>query len=382
MSASVIAYLSAKVAETTVSSPELAQEWTEVERLYNRKLWHQLTVKLLVFIKHDSFSDDGLVDLHTNLIKDLADRMSPMALVAMLQAVAEQILDEASAIAFLEGDHGIEKVKSEPLAVAGLKTTIAALKMGLSDVDGAEALLKECEEMLNAQTGVTPTHVAYYRVTALLKQQKMEFAAYYTEALRFLGCVVLDDLSVEEKAARAFDLGLAALLGKGIYNVGELLAHPVLDALRDTDKQWLVYLLYAMNCGDVEKFESTKPMWSSKSPDLAANEALLLEKFQLLAMMEAVFQRGTKERTISFATLAEAAQVAGNQVELLVMKALSKGLVKGTINQIAEVVEFSWVEPRVLDMEQLGTMRDRLGEWLVAVETGASMMQEGELVSA
>jgi len=382
MSASVVAYLSSKVAETTVSSPELAQEWTEVERLYNRKLWHQLTVKLVAFIKHDSFSDDGLVDLHSNLIKDLADRMSPMALVTLLQAVAEQILDEATAIAFLEGENGIEKVKSEPLAVAGLKTTIAALKMSLSDTEGAETLLKECEEMLNAQHGVTPTHVAYYRVTALLKQQKMEFAAYYTEALRFLGCVTLDDLSVEEKAARAFDLGLAALLGKGIYNVGELLAHPVLDALRDTDKQWLVDLLYAMNSGDVEKFESTKPMWSSKSPDLAANEALLLEKFQLLAVMEAVFQRGTKERTISFATLAAAAQVPGNKIELLVMKALSKGLVKGTINQIAEAVEFSWVEPRVLDTEQLGTMRDRLGEWLVAVETGASMMQDGELTSA
>ena len=95
----------------------------------------------------------------------------------------------------------MEKVKSEPLAVAGLKTTIAALKMSLSDTEGAEALLKECEEMLNVQAGVTPTHVAYYRVTALLKQQKMEFAAYYTEALRFLGCVTLDDLSVEEKAA-------------------------------------------------------------------------------------------------------------------------------------------------------------------------------------
>lgn len=98
--------------------------------------------------------------------------------------------------------------------------------------------------------------------------------------------------------------------------------------------------------------------------------------------MEAVFQRGTKERTISFATLAAAAQVPGNKIELLVMKALSKGLVKGTINQIAEAVEFSWVEPRVLDTEQLGTMRDRLGEWLVAVETGASMMQDGELTSA
>jgi hypothetical protein len=34
-------------------------------------------VKLLSFIGHESLAD-GLFDLHTNLIKDLADRMSPM----------------------------------------------------------------------------------------------------------------------------------------------------------------------------------------------------------------------------------------------------------------------------------------------------------------
>jgi 26S proteasome regulatory subunit N9 len=336
----------------------------------------------VAFIKHESFAEDGLVELHTNLVKDLADRMSPMALVTILQATADQILDEASAIAFLEGPHGIEKVKAAPLAVAGLKTTIAALKMGLGNTEAAEALLKECEAMLNVQNGVTPTHVAYYRVTAMLMQQKMDFAGYYTEALRFLGCVELVDLSVEEQAGRAFDLGLAALLGKGIYNVGELLAHPILDTLRDTDKQWLVDLLYAFNSGNVNSFESTKPMWSSKSPDLAANEALLLEKFQLLAVMEAVFQRGTTERTIPFATLAEVTQVPANKIEYLVMKALSKGLVKGTINQIEEVVEFSWVEPRVLDMDQLGKMRDRLGDWLEAVKAGANMVQLGEPVGA
>jgi hypothetical protein len=41
------------------------------------RLWHQLTVKLLSFIGHESLAD-GLIDLHANLIKDLADRMSPM----------------------------------------------------------------------------------------------------------------------------------------------------------------------------------------------------------------------------------------------------------------------------------------------------------------
>lgn len=52
------------------------------------------------------------------------------------------------------------------------------------------------------------------------------------------------------------------------------------------------------------------------------------------------------------------------QVEVLVMEALSKGLVKGTINQIDQIVIFTWVQPRVLDTDQLKDMHTRLGEWL------------------
>lgn len=39
---------------------------------------------------------------------------------------------------------------------------------------------------------------------------------------RYLGCIELSDLSMAEQAQHAFFLGLAALLGEGIYNLGEL----------------------------------------------------------------------------------------------------------------------------------------------------------------
>jgi 26S proteasome regulatory subunit N9 len=39
------------------------------------------------------------------------------------------------------------------------------------------------------------------------------------------------------------------------------------------------------------------------------------------------------------------------------MKCLSKGLVKGQIDQVSETVELTWVQPRVLDREQLRTIQ-------------------------
>ncbi len=67
-----------------------------------------------------------------------------------------------------------------------------------------------------------------------------------------------------EQATRAFNLGLAACLGKGVYNFGELLAHPVLESLRGTDRAWLVELLFAFNSGDIPKFNQLKVHWQKQ----------------------------------------------------------------------------------------------------------------------
>ena len=41
------------------------------------------------------------------------------------------------------------------------------------------------------------------------------------------------------------------------------------------------------------------------------------------------------------------------EVELLVMRALSLGLVKGSIDQIEQKAHMTWVQPRVLNREQV-----------------------------
>ena len=53
-------------------------------------------------------------------------------------------------------------------------------------------------------------------------------AEYYQETLRFLGCTDMSELSEIEKQDWAFSVGLAALLGQGVYNFGELVRLTVL----------------------------------------------------------------------------------------------------------------------------------------------------------
>ena len=126
-----------------------------------------------------------------------------------------------------------------------------------------------------------------------LYKKEANYADYYRASLRFLGCTTLDTLSQQDKMSQAYHLCLAALLGKDIYNFGELLAHKILDSLRETPQQWVVDLLVAFNSGDVGKFESMSKEWSTVS-DLAANRETLANKICLLALMEMTFQVNTR----------------------------------------------------------------------------------------
>lgn len=45
------------------------------------------------------------------------------------------------------------------------------------------------------------------------------------------------------------------------------------------------------------------------------------------------------------------------------MKALSLKLIRGSIDQVDQLVTVTWVQPRVLDKEQIDGMRRQLEEW-------------------
>lgn len=119
---------------------------------------------------------------------------------------------------------------------------------------------------------------------------------------RYLGCIDLNTLTSAEQEQHAFFLGLAALLGEGIYNIGELLAHPVLQSLNGTPNSWLVQLLHAFNNGDIAALERLKPKWSQIA-DLAAQELKLRQKISLLCLMEMTFKRQANNRYIDIISL-------------------------------------------------------------------------------
>ena len=65
------------------------------------------------------------------------------------------------------------------------------------------------------------------------------------------------------------------------------------------------------------------------------------------------FTRPANNKQLTFNEVALKTKLPENEVELLVMRALSLGLVKGSIDQIDKSIFIGWVQPRVLDISQV-----------------------------
>ena len=89
----------------------------------------------------------------------------------------------------------------------------------------------------------------------------------------------------------------------------------------------------------------------------------LYQKISLAALTEAVFRRPPHDRAMTFETIQRETKVKPDEIEHLIMKALSLGLLRGTIDQVSEVARINWVQPKVLDKGQIENMRQRLREW-------------------
>uniref|UniRef100_A0A1I8FB64 26S proteasome regulatory subunit S11 n=1 Tax=Macrostomum lignano TaxID=282301 RepID=A0A1I8FB64_9PLAT len=192
--------------------------------------------------------------------------------------------------------------------------------------------MEEAGSKLQEFDYVTPVHDRYFALTSAYHRTLGNHAEYYREALRYIWAA----LSWRKYAC--------------VYNFGELLMHEVLTSLDGTEQSWLVQLLYAFNKGDIAAFAQLRPRWSGQ-PDLAKQEQFLKQKVTLMCLIELAFKRPTTQRQISFAEISQVIMI-----------------------YVDKLVHVTWVQPRVLDVNQLASVQRKLTAWV----TSAAAMERDD----
>ncbi|XP_028754683.1 26S proteasome non-ATPase regulatory subunit 13 homolog A [Neltuma alba] len=363
--------------------PELSDWSNLLADLYEKKLWHQLTLKLEQFVGLAVFqADDALIQLYHNFITDFETKINLLKLAHFAVIVSRQYSEKEAAIGFLEGV--IEKLQAtkekrieEPIVY--IKMQIALFKLEQGDQKECKRLLDDGKSTVDSMTDIDPSvYASYYWVSSQYHKFCQEFAEFYKSALLYLAYTSVESLSDSFKLDLAFDLSLSALLGDNIYNFGELLAHPIIKSLLGTTVEWLYYILQAFNSGDLVRYQELCGVHNTAlraQPALVQNQKRLLEKINILCLMEIIFSRPAEARTIPLSAIAERTRLSIEDVEHLLMKSLSVHLIEGIIDQVEGTVHVSWVQPRVLGIPQIKSLRERLNSWTDKVHFALSSIE-------
>lgn len=248
-----------------------------------------------------------------------------------------------------------------------------------SEIEPTAVLLDECEKTIKSLDFVdAAVNAAYFRTKTLLHKLKNEPQEFYRSGLSYLAYAKADQVDKAERAGLSFDLGIAGLIAEDIYNFGELVENQIFDSLHGTPNEWLAHVILAFNNGKIDAWRALESQYSAQlnaQPGLLSNKRIMEQKISILALMQLVFARGSLDRTLSFAEVSEVTKVDRDHVELLLMRALSLALIKGRIDQVAETIAITWVQPRVLSKEQVITMRDKLSEWSLKVDSALRLVE-------
>lgn len=264
----------------------------------------------------------------------------------------------------------------------------------------------ECEETLEflghkleSYRGLEAEILAiYHRAYASYEKTMGRTSRFYRQAMHYLSYTPINRIPSKDKPSLVYELIMAAVISEDIYNMGELVLHPIVqefssvvkgncsNKIKESTKKefienaWILEVLVSLHEGDIDSFMATISKYQdkvSKTP-LASPDAqmCITKKTTTLALMDLAFRKNKNERVLSFDEIAKHCRIGLNEIELLVMKAINMNLIKGTIDQVSQTVEVCWVHSRVLDKTRMRLLMDKVDSWIDSTTNVVSQLEK------
>lgn len=220
------------LSSASASTPALRPLYDSLAELHSQKLFYQLLLATQgFFAKQETEQGTLRYDLYRNFVVHWKSKVSDLSVAELALSAAKQLREPQRALDFLSEQSNELPPDQPPHLLLSMEATYFKLLLGdldrvKKDVDRGLKTLNGFDAVENVVSG------GYYRVAAEYYKAKAMYQQYYTSSLLYLACLphngTADDLPQCAKVERAHDLAIAAILGQGIWNFGELVgsAHP------------------------------------------------------------------------------------------------------------------------------------------------------------
>lgn len=232
----------------------------------------------------------------------------------------------------------------------------------------AQKYLDEATDYFNKISCSEPyIYSCYHRVSSQYYLTVGPPELYFSNTLSYISYTPVDEILPEDRITISVNISIAALISKNIYNFGEILQAPVFKHLINTPYQWLYDLINVINEGNIDNFniiigEHMKDIQSQSA--LSSKLDVIKQKAVIMALLQLIFNKPTKNRVISFDEICKATKMPIDQVEYIVMRAMSHDLIKGEIDQVKQLITITYLKPKVLTIDEIRSLSKSIGVWI------------------
>ncbi len=185
--------------DLAADEPELAPQISELATLYQRKLWHQLTVKLEACFALPSVNKGDLpMRLYNSFIQDFAHKINLLKLAQFAVHASKYQPVAPDAISFLNGVIAkLEELRlprsAEPILF--LRMHVAQHKLESGALPDAKTMVEAGKDALGEISDSDPSvSAAVYYVASLYYKAVSDYAEFYKSGLMYLAFVASDTL--------------------------------------------------------------------------------------------------------------------------------------------------------------------------------------------
>jgi 26S proteasome regulatory subunit N9 len=90
-------------------------------------------------------------------------------------------------------------------------------------------------------------------------------------------------------------------------------------------------------------------------------------------------RKPSDDRSVSFSEISKETKVEENDVEKLIIRAKSLGLINASIDEVDKTVSITYVKPRVLDKDQIFQLKQRIDNWREKTVTALNFVENATL---
>lgn len=367
--------------------PQIQEIMFQLEDYFERKLWNQLTLALQEFYDlPQSLLDQLQAKIFNLFVSKCQSKLNYLRVIDFLlqtfqdpQECFEKLQDlQANIVSDLQkrlSSRRLDDVDStidNDEAVVYVRLQIARHALLLGDLSRAEEILdlvsNKFETTLQNDYS-SKINAAFYLTKCQYHKYYENYNLFYTNGLLFLSSIE-GSMLPDQRVPFCYDLCIAALLGDKIYNFGELILHEILQTISAADSQyfWLYNLIQHLNSGNLAEFKRWLQHTQTVAPHVWHHRDFLHLKIVIMSLLELILTNLSPDKTLLFQEISSATGITLNDVELYIIKCFSLGLIKGHINQLQQVLVVTWMQPRVLNLDQVKNLYNRLVHWNTKVD--------------